>query len=195
MSIDAHEQERSRLSRELHDGVAQRVALLSIDLMALRERVTDATREMQDGLNRISAEVAELGSELYRLSHALHPARLEQLGLAASLRSLCAEFERARRMTGQVEIAGPLAPIDMDAALCLYRIAQEALHNIVKHSGATCATVALTSDGGEIALRVSDNGVGFDPESLPENGALGLVSMRERAALARARLLVSSRPG
>jgi signal transduction histidine kinase len=193
--VGAHEQERIRLSRELHDDVAQRVAFLSVELTELRHRLAGLPVEFLERLARLSIETAEIGSELNRISHALHPANLERLGLEAALRSFCKELAETKRITIQMGIHDVPKAFGTDVALCLYRIAQEALHNVVKHSRATHATVSLTTDNGDLVLRVSDNGIGFDPVSVREKGTLGLVSLQERARLVRAHLQVSSKLG
>jgi signal transduction histidine kinase len=120
---------------------------------------------------------------------------LKQLGLEASIRQFCDDLAEARQLTVHLEIAGVPAALELDAALCLYRVTQEALHNVVKHSGVSRATVALRSEPDGIVLRVIDNGVGFDPERVHQRDTLGLISMRERARMVRAHLLVSSKPG
>jgi PAS domain S-box-containing protein len=193
--INAHEQERVRLSRELHDDVSQRVALLSAELGLLRQRLADAPEDVREQVTRISSEAAGIGSDLHRFSHELHPARLQQIGLEASIRQFCDELAGARQLTVDLDIAGVPAGLGTDAALCLYRITQEALHNVVKHSGAARATVTLRSESGEIVLSIVDNGLGFDPIEVRQKDALGLVSMRERARLVQAQLVVFSKPG
>jgi len=193
--ISGHEQERIRLSRELHDDVAQRVAFLSVELTELRHRLAGLPVEFLERLARLSIETAEIGSELSRISHALHPANLERLGLEAALRNFCTELAETKRLTIQMGIDDLPKAFGTDVALCLYRIAQEALHNVVKHSRATHATVSLTTNNGELVLSVSDNGIGFDPVSGRDKGTLGLLSLRERARLVGAHLQVSSKLG
>ena len=193
--INAHEEERIRLSRELHDDVAQRVGLLAAELSLHRDRLKDAPLDVRHQVAKLQAQTREIGSELHRLAHELHPARLTQLGLAASIRRLCREVEHARRIAIRVEIAGIPDDLDSSVALCLYRITQEALQNVVKHSGATRALVALSMARDEIFLTVSDNGRGFDAADVDKKGTLGAVSMRERAQQAEGQLLVTSKPG
>lgn len=193
--INAHEQERARLSRDLHDDVAQRVALFTAELGVLRRHLAQAEPDIQDQVNRISAEATRIGTELHRFSHELHPARLEHLGLEKSIRSLCRDIADAHRLEVQVDIIGGPVALASDTALCLYRIAQEALHNVVKHSGASQATVGLKTSGQDVVLSIADDGVGFDSAAAPQKDALGMISMRERARLVHARLDVSSRPG
>ena len=193
--INAHEQERMRLSRELHDNVGQLVALLSVELELLRQQLRTSAPPVHAQFAKLFAHASELGSDLHRLSHELHPARLEHLGLEESIRSVCEEFAGARQIALHLEISDVSAGLDRDAVLCLYRIAQESLHNVVKHSGATRVEITLAAAPGEVVLRVADDGVGFDPRSAQQKDTLGLVSMRERARLVRGQLTVSSKPG
>jgi len=175
--------------------MAQRVAFLSVELTELRHRLAGLPVEFLERLARLSIETAEIGSELSRISHALHPANLERLGLEAALRNFCTELAETKRLTIQMGIDDLPKAFGTDVALCLYRIAQEALHNVVKHSRATHATVSLTTNNGELVLSVSDNGIGFDPVSGRDKGTLGLLSLRERARLVGAHLQVSSKLG
>jgi PAS domain S-box-containing protein len=192
--IHAHEEERMRLSQELHDDVGQRLALLSAELGILNRLGTRET-SIGEQVKMISAHVDEIGSALRRLSHELHPVMLEQIGLPASIRRLCDETAAATRIVIQREIVTSPLAITIDVSLCLYRIAQEALHNVVKHSRASTVTVSLTSTDGEIALSVLDDGVSFDPGLNRNAGGLGLISMRERARLVRGHMTLTSKPG
>ncbi len=149
--IDAHEQERIRLSRELHDDIGQRVGLLAAELSVLGRRLDDPRADVQRQIAALSAQTSEIGSELHRMSHELHPARLAQLGLEASIRGFCNELAEARHVDVQVDIADLPGELDADVALCLYRIAQEALQNVVKHSGASRASLTLGAAGSELA--------------------------------------------
>jgi PAS domain S-box-containing protein len=192
--IDAHEQERRRLARELHDGVGQRVALLSAEMTLLRKQLTGSP-PMLEHVRRVLRHIEEVGSELHRVSHELHPAWLEHLGFDASIRRICAELSDTHRIVIHLEIGDIPAQLGQDVALCLYRIAQEALHNIVKHSQAATATVRLEADPAEIVLHVIDDGVGFDPALEHELKGVGLVSMRERARHAGGDLTLTTKPG
>jgi PAS domain S-box-containing protein len=193
--IHAHEQERIRLSQELHDDVGQRIALLSAELAILRQQLAAAPPLPLQQVDRLSEQVDEIGSELHRFSYALHPMRLHQLGLAAAVRTLCDDIAATRRISIHLTLPPATVSVNPDVALCLYRIAQESLHNVVKHSNAANATVSLTVDDAGVVLRVVDNGIGFDPSGPRRANALGLVSMRERARLARGTLAVSSKRG
>ena len=193
--IHAHEEERIRLSRELHDDLAQRVALHAADLSFLRSRLKEASPEVHQQIATLSTQTAGISSALHHLSHELHPARLSSLGLDASVRRLCRDMAEAHKVAIEVDISGTPSTIDGDAALCLYRITQEALRNVVKHSGAARAAVSLTVQNGEIMLHVGDDGAGFDHHAVQGKGTLGLVSMRERARLVKGQLQVTSSPG
>jgi PAS domain S-box-containing protein len=189
--MDAHEEERRRLSRELHDGVGQRLALISAELGLLQAQLTDAP-EVLEHVRRLTAHAEDVGSELHRLSHELHPALLEQLGLAAAIRRLCEEFEGAHHILVHLEIDETPAAMTNDVALALYRIAQEALHNVVRHSGARNATVRLAAEGGDIVLCVVDDGRGFDQSGSESTRGVGLISMGERSRHVAGRLTLTT---
>src|ERR1700758_2117371 len=146
--IYAQEAERMRLACDLHDDLSQSLALLSIELEMFGQSRPAERGQMQE----FSAQVRRLSSEVHRLSHELHPVKLEQLGLVAALRGFCKQFAVAHEMA--IEFADRSVPraVPEATALCLYRIAQEALHNVVKHSGATVARVELTMEGSELRL-------------------------------------------
>ena len=186
--IHAHEEERIRLSQELHDDVGQRLALLSAEIGVLRQQGVGQVEKLFTHVDGISRS-------LRRLTHELHPALLGQLGLSASIGRLCDEMADATRIAVRREIVALPIDVASDVSLALYRIAQEALHNVVKHSRATTVTVTLKSAPGEIELNVVDDGVSFDPSSEHHMGGLGLISMRERARLVRGHLALTSKPG
>lgn len=194
--IHAHEQERIRLARELHDDAGQRLGLLGMKLGTLRERLKEAPAEIRDCMRDLSEQLEDLSSELHQFSHQLHPAKLEYVGLEAAVRGLCQELSDARHIAIQVDAREVPRSLPRDVALCLYRISQEALQNVVKHSGAGSATVTLAGTEKEILLTVTDSGVGFDVE-VPRDckGSLGLISMRERARLVQGELVVTSKRG
>ena len=188
--IDAHEQERLRLSRDLHDDVSQRMAMVSVKLGQLQRRL--GTVEVQEEIRKLATEVNDIGDELHRFSHELHPARLRQLGVEQSIRIFCQELNAARDIVVDAQIDRLPLELTPDVALCLYRIAQEALQNVVKHSGAPRAMLRLTTEQREVVLTIADDGVGFDPATARHKETLGLLSMRERARLVNGQLVVSS---
>ena len=193
--IHAQEEERMRLARDLHDDLSQSLALLSVELEMFGQSPPAERGQISGRMQKFSAQVKRLSADVHRLSHELHPAKLEQLGLVAAVRGFCKEFAVAHEMA--IEFADRSVPrtVPEDTALCLYRIAQEALHNVVKHSGGTAARVELAMEGGELRLAIADDGVGFDPERMRANGSLGLVSMGERARFVHGLLSIESHAG
>jgi signal transduction histidine kinase len=130
---------------------------------------------------------------VHRISHTLHPALLQQLGLVPAIREFCQEIKRARAL--KIEFTHvPLEPPD-DIALCLFRVTQESLQNVAKHSGSSAAKVDLAMDENDICLSIFDSGEGFDPDSQKVRDSLGLVSMRERIRAVGGSLTVDSNPG
>jgi signal transduction histidine kinase len=191
--IRAHEEERALLARELHDDVTQRLAVLAIDvgraeLAALDGAQAETMRAVREGLARLSEDI-------HSLAYQLHPSVLEELGLAEALRTECERLGRRGRVELSVELDPVPADVGKDAALCLFRVAQEALHNVIRHAGARVATVALRQRDGGLLLGVRDDGVGFDPGSPRERRSLGLASMRERVRLVNGTLDIESAPG
>jgi PAS domain S-box-containing protein len=191
--LQAHEEERALLARELHDDVTQRLAVLAIDLGRLERSPAD--RLPAGALSAAREELVRLSEDVHALAYSLHSSVLEELGLVEALRAEC---ERVARQS-PIEIALDLSPLPAapgkDAALCLFRVAQEALANVVRHSGASAARLALRAQNGGLILAVSDDGVGFDPGSPAARKGLGLLSMRERVRLANGTLDVESAPG
>ncbi len=187
--IAAQEEERRRISLELHDEVSQRIAATCIALDRVRNALTDedAIRQVEEVLE----VMRELASGVRGLAHHLHPAMLEIAGLAAALRGHCAEL---RGLTGlEVELAlDPLPRLAPEIGTCLFRVAQAALANVVAHSGACHARLRVTIRAGGVELEVGDAGRGFDPRRV--EGGLGLLGMRERVHLLGGSLSIDSRP-
>ena len=193
--IHAQEEERRRIARELHDDLNQGLALLAIELDLLAQKPPESDALLGDRLHELSGRVKQLSSVVHELSHSLHPSKLEQLGLVASIRSLCKELARDHEMEIQF-VDQQLPPsIPADAALCLYRITQEALQNVLKHGGAQHARVDLLGSEDTVVLRITDQGAGFDAGSVDEKGGLGLISMRERLHILGGTIVINSRPG
>jgi signal transduction histidine kinase len=190
----AQEVERRRIARELHDDVNQSLALLTVEIDLLARQPPASDEQLAEQLRDLSARVKDLSSSVHDLSHQLHPAKLEQLGLVAAVRGLGAELYRHHGL--EVTFTHHTVPeaIPEDVGLCLYRIVQEALRNVIKHSGTCFATVELTGAPDGLRLRVGDEGAGFDPAAA-HGGGLGLVSMRERLYLVGGEIEVRSRPG
>jgi signal transduction histidine kinase len=193
--INAHEEERLRLARELHDDVAQRVALLTIELSALAQESKKLPSHVNDQITRLSSAAAALGGDIHRLSHQLHPAILRQLGLAAAIHAFCRDLSETRHVTIDVQVSALREPLHEDVTLCIYRVAQEALHNVVRHSRAPLAVVTLATTESQVVLTVRDGGVGFDPHTPIARASVGLTSMRERVRLVNGQFSVCSQPG
>ncbi len=193
--LSAHEQERSRLSRELHDDVSQRLMLIAIEFDELRQHVSGDQPHARDKIVDLSAQLRDVTSTLHHLSHQLHPALIRQVGFEQALRSLCSDVGRMQQLVVHCRFANSGTAIDDDVALGLYRIAQEALRTAVKHSGAADALVSLAGSDDQIVLCIADNGVGFCPTTVAGTDSLGLISMRERARLMNGQLNVISKPG
>lgn len=177
--LKAQEEERARLARELHDGVNQRVALLGISLSGIKSRIPADDSGLRFDLKTLQDVVTDLGKEIRRLSHDLHPPILKLLGLDQALKQYCAEFGAAHGMDIQFTSNIGSDRLSQQSELCLYRIAQEALRNIVKHASTTAARVSLIRTGEEYTLSIRDSGRGFDPRDACHCG-LGVLSMQER---------------
>ena len=193
--LGAQEMERRRIARELHDDFGQDLALVSVELDLLQQRPPASADEAQARIQEVSDRVKHLSSSIHDLSHQLHPMKLEQLGLIAAIRGLCKELSQNHGVRLDfTDDDSHLSP-SPEVALCLYRVTQEALRNVVKHSGAASASVRLRTLGETLALEVRDAGRGLDPADLAAQGGLGLVSMRERLRLVDGELTVESQPG
>jgi signal transduction histidine kinase len=195
MLINAQEKERSRLASELHDDFSQRVALLALGMDNASELVDASPDKAKEKLHRMRDSASELGADLHTLSHRLHSSTLEKLGLAAGLSALCREFSLQQGIEVNFAHNGIPRAIDPDTALALFRIAQEGLRNLKKHSGATRASVYLAKTGGDLHVFVADQGVGFDIKNVKDKSGLGIRSMEERANLLGGRFEIHSKPG
>ncbi len=190
----AQETERRRIARELHDDLNQSLALIAVELDLLAQNPPVPGAPPDGRLHELSERVKELSSAVHDLSHQLHPTKLEQLGLVAAVRGLCNELGQVHGLVIEFAAEGVPSSIPTDTALCLYRVAQEALRNVIKHSGARHARVELRGSPDAVHLMVADDGSGFDPGAAVGKGGLGLVSMRERLRLVGGEINVGSRP-
>src|SRR5271155_1685104 len=186
--IHAQEEERSRLARELHDDFNQRLAMLAFDLESASQMIADSPLVAKERLRDLWNRAAGLGDDLHSLSHRLHSSTLENLGLALGLSSLCHEFSEQQGVEIDFEHENVPRGINSDVALCVFRIVQEALRNVKKHSGAKRAEVRLRGEDELLYLSVSDTGVGFDKQLRPSRGGLGIRSMEERLRLVGGRI-------
>jgi PAS domain S-box-containing protein len=192
--IEAQDQEDTRLARELSDDLSQRMALVTISLGLFERSVPDLPSQAREQLHSISEVAAEVSSSIRDLSEQLHPSMLDILGLVPSVRSLCGEFSDQHNLQVHFVHDGIPEHVPTDVALCLFRITQEALRNVVKHSGAATAQVELSGQGDQIELCISDSGAGFRPESANAASGLGLTSMQERLRSVGGQLSVESEP-
>ena len=191
--ISAHEDERARLAHALHDDVTQRLALLAIDAGNKEKGLGDtiagkAMRSIRHGLIQLSEDV-------HALSYALHPSILEDLGLVEALKAECARFDAIEGISTNFRAADDIDQPTWAVSLCLYRIAQETLRNVARHSGASSVEVELRATGSVLELGVRDDGVGFDSRRKQSRPSLGLAGMRQRLSLVDGELFIESAPG
>ena len=193
--IEAHEEERTRIARELHDDINQRLALMSVRLGYVKQGLPASAADVSKELETVSRQITSLASDIQALSHDLHPSRLELMGLKAAAVVLCDEWSKRHRVTIDVRIENIPEGLQPDIALCLYRVLQEALQNVVKHSGSRDAHVSMRGGVRDINLTVRDSGVGFDPHDPMSARGLGLTSMKERLRVVGGQLLIHSERG
>jgi PAS domain S-box-containing protein len=191
--IAAQEAERARIARDLHDDMSQRLALLTIDIDQLG-RQGRLPAETVEHLRLISQRAGEIASDVHLLSYQLHPTKLQTLGLVTAIQSVCRDISNQHGVDVEFQREPVPSGIAPEVALCLYRIVQESLRNVVKHSGARRALVRLSALDGELRLSVADQGKGFDVATTARTG-LGLVSMRERVNFVGGEIVVHSKPG
>ena len=192
--IEAQEQDRARIGRDLHDDITQQLALLTVDIEHLRQHPPDSAAGISTDLTEIRDRVSAIAADVQSLSHQLHSPQLELLGIVAAIRGFCREFAGRQKVT--VDFTHDDIPKDVpnDVSLCLFRVLQEALHNAVKHSKVRHYEVKLGCLASELYLTVSDRGAGFDAEAAASSGGLGLVSMRERVRLVNGTIVIDSKP-
>jgi len=193
--ITAHESERARIARDMHDDFNQQLAALSIQLSALRRGSSGGGVEMAEALGELQQRTVALTDQIRTFSRDLHPAVLEHIGLAAALRSLCSQFADREGLRLQFIAADDLGPVPHDVGLCVYRIVQEALRNVVSHAGVPDVSVSLRRAGEQLELSISDRGRGFEPSAAFARGGLGLPSVDERVRLVGGALTITSAPG
>jgi len=192
--IEAQDEERKRIAREIHDDYSQQIAMVAMDLEQLAENVGDSSGETSQQFHELFDRVSELGADLHSLSHRLHSSTLESLGLLAGVEAFCKEFAEQQGMQVDFVHGSISRGVPGDAALCMFRITQEALRNIKKHSGANQAEVRLEQQDGRLHLSVSDCGRGFDSNKPPAEHGIGIHSMEERLRFLGGKLEIQSRP-
>jgi PAS domain S-box-containing protein len=191
--IEAQEQERTRIARELHDDFSQRLALLAVELEELHQNppILSEIRRRMGGLHK---QVSQVATDIQTLSHELHSSKLEYLGIAAAMRGFCKEFSEQQDVEIDLRSHDLPSSLSPDVSLCLFRVLQEALHNSAKHSGVRHFEVRLWGASSEIHLTVSDAGAGFDSEAAKESRGIGLISMTERVKLLKGTFSIESEP-
>jgi PAS domain S-box-containing protein len=192
--IEAQEQERTRVARDLHDHISQRVALLAIQLEQLKADLPSPTVEFLSQMDEIRTQTSLMAAEVQTLSHGLHSPKLEYLGLVAAMKDFCAEFSDRQKVKATFTHKDVSRAVPKEISLCLFRVLQEALQNALKHSGVRRFEVRLRGAPDRIELTVSDSGMGFDPKTAMTNWGLGLVSMHERLQLVQGALSIDSQP-
>jgi signal transduction histidine kinase len=195
MLITAEENERSRLASELHDDFSQRLAVLALGLENVAEAMPPLPQETGRQVRTLLDSAAELGADLHTLSHRLHSATLERLGLTTGISALCRELAAQKNVQIDFSSDAILGSAHPDVALCLFRIVQEGLQNSRKHSGTSKVKVALREQGDRLYVSVRDEGCGFDVNELDEKSGLGVRSMKERVHFLGGKLAIHSEPG
>ena len=191
--IEAHEQERTWIARELHDDITQRLALVAVELDGLK-RNPASSAELVDRVDAVSKRVSELSSDTQTMAHRLHSSKLEYLGIAAATEAFCKELVKKHDVEIDFHQTRIPAELPQEVSLCLFRVLQEALSNALKHSGSRRAKVELIGTVKEVELIVSDAGRGFCLEDARNSQGLGLVSMRERVRLVGGEIFIDSEP-
>jgi len=192
--IEAQEQERTRIARELHDDIGQRFALVTNELEQLRRACSELPAAIRNQVQDVQKQTFELASDVQSLSHKLHSSKLQYLGLTAAIRSFCKEFGEQQKVEVHFNSQDLPIPVPPETSLCLFRVLQEALHNAAKHSGVRRFDVQLWETQDEVRLAVSDRGTGFNAEEAKQSRGLGLISMEERLKLLKGTLTIESHP-
>jgi len=192
--IEAHEEERSCIGRELHDDINQRIALVSVNLDSLRQHLPGSLGDLNHELEAISRQLVDLGNDVQALSHRLYSSKLEYLGIEKAASSFCRELSKRQNVSIDCDFENIPIDLSKELSLSLFRVLQEALHNAIKHSGSKTFQVWLGVESNELQLKVRDMGIGFDPEQVMRGHGLGLISMRERMRLVKGDFFIDSQP-
>ncbi len=192
--IEAEERERNRISRDLHEDVGQRLALLSIEIQQLKKNPANQTDDLQLRIDAAWKQTLEILTDVKASAHELYSPRLEYLSMAAVMHSFCEEFGKRKHVEIDFKNYGLPSLVLPEVSICLFRVLQEALHNGVKHSGTQKFEVQLWDASEEIRLTVSDSGAGFDVEAARRGGGLGLTRIEQRVKLVKGTFLIDSQP-
>jgi signal transduction histidine kinase len=193
--LAGQEAEGKRIARELHDSVSQDLCNLILDMAQLQQELLGSPGNVCDRINSQKEKLMDLSDEVSSVCRQLHPSVLERIGLNQAMEHLCQEFTERKGLHIRFSHGDSPASLPVASALCLYRVAQEGLRNIVRHARTKHATVLLSASGGCLHLSIEDDGVGFDSKKVSGKARLGLVSMQERVRLAGGSLSIQSEPG
>jgi PAS domain S-box-containing protein len=193
--IEAQEKERSRIARDLHDDISQRLALLSMEIEQTNRGTDGSSAATKRNLEEIGKHCSEIAVDVQSLSHQLHSSKLDYLGITAAIRDFCDELSKQHEVNVLFTDRDVPTHLPKDVSLCLFRVAQEAVHNAVKYSGVSEFTVELIGVGDAVQLVVNDAGAGFDVEEARKRRGLGLLSMQERVHLVHGTFSVQSKQG
>ncbi len=193
--LEAQEKERSRIARELHDDICQKLALLSMELEMSKRMVLRPGGPVEVRIEEMRQHCSAIAADVQALSHELHSSRLDYLGLTVALQSFCQEFSQQQNVNVEFQHEDVPESLPKDIALSLFRIAQEGLHNSLKYSGVDRFSVQLWGAGDTLQLEISDSGSGFEVVHAQAGKGLGLISMQERAHLVNGSFAIESAPG
>lgn len=193
--IEAHEEERIRIARELHDDISQRLALLTINLNRLKTDDQTLPADIREGVTKATNYAADLSRDIQAMSHRLHSSKLEYFGLARAAASFCNELADQHKVEIDLQSEDIPDGLPEEIALCMFRVLQEALQNAIKHSRSQRFDVSFSYTEVEICVNIHDSGIGFDPDEAIKGRGLGLISMRERLKLVGGELSIESQPG
>lgn len=192
--VKGQEAERKRVASELHDDIVQKLAIVGLQLREVQQSCRAHSADLEARLGTLRQQVQAIALDVHRISHNLHPAALVHLGLVSALRRLCREFSARTRIV--IDFTSNVTSLDASAGvgIAIYRVTQESLANIARHSRSVRAEVLLNEDAGVLHLAISDAGIGFEPQQLPPMAGLGLISIRERARMIGADVRITSVP-
>ena len=193
--IEAQEEEKTRIARELHDDISQRIAVLGMDLVSLKQSLPASSTDLERKIGKMYRQIGDLASDIQALSHGLHPPKLELIGLKAAVAGFCEELSNRHGLTIDVHFGNIPEALPPAISLCLYRVLQEALQNVLRHSMSRRAHVSLSSQINTINLTVTDSGPGFDPDQAIRGSGLGLTNMKERLKVVGGQLFIHTRRG
>jgi two-component system sensor histidine kinase UhpB len=194
-AIHAQEQERKRISQEIHDDLGNRMALLALSARQIIKQNRESSHSISSGQKEFFDQISDLSSALRNLSHALHPPLLRYVGIRGALITLREKFQKAHGVRVNLVVPEEVPQLSEELALCIFRVAQECLQNVVKHSQADSVTLALQVSPLFVRLVVSDSGQGFLKSEAMKKSGIGLLGMESRAVSLGGTLTVSSSPG